>query len=83
MVDNIINAFGSSANQEQPAPQIEEARTYEINLKSGVTVVESGYLALGGYIAILESPNDSLNIKFATEAGNVDYVQRTDEIVED
>ena len=80
--DNIIRPFGGQPSAPEPA-QIETPKTYDIVLESGDVITESGYLALGGYVAILANPNDSLNIKFAAEAGKVRFVRQTDEMIDD
>lgn len=81
MTDNIIPAFGGKPSPAEA--RIQPPSTFEIVLKTGKVINETGYLALGGYVAILANPNDSLNIKFATEASNVEYVSQTDEVIED
>lgn len=80
--DNIIHPFGSKPTAPEPAKN-ETPKTYDIVLESGDVITESGYLALGGYVAILANPNDSLNIKFAAEAGKVRFVRQTDEMIDD
>ena len=80
--DNIIHPFGSKPTAPEPAKN-EPPKTYDIVLESGEVIVESGYLALGGYVAMLGKPNDPLDIKFAAEAGKVRFVRQTDEVIND
>lgn len=82
--DNITRLFAGDGPQESSSvAQVDPARTFEIHMTDGTVVTESGFLGLGPYVAVLAGPNDSLNIKFAAEAGKVNYVQQTDEVIDE
>lgn len=82
--DNITQLYAGDGPLSAPMPKDPEPWTYEVHLKDRQSpITESGYLALGAYVAILGKPNDVQDIKFATETGNVLFVYRTDEVVDD
>lgn len=81
--ENITKLFPGDGPRAAAPVQLEQPKTFDIVLETGDIITESGYLALGGYVAILANPNDSLNIKFAAEAGKVRFVRQTDEVIED
>lgn len=80
--ENIVKMFAGDGSvketRKDPDPQ-----TFEIELKDGKVFTETGYLALGAYVAILERPNDVMSITFAANPGDINYVVRTDEVVDD
>lgn len=84
MTKNIVDLNGRTIVEPKgpeikpPAPQ-----TYEIELKDGKVFTESGYLALGAYVALLERPNDAMSIKFAALPEQLNYVVKTDEVLDD
>lgn len=84
MTQNIVGLDGKALS-ETKAPEVKqpEPQTYEIELNDGRVFTEKGYLALGAYVAILERPNDAMSITFAALPGQLNYVMRTDEVVDD
>ena len=84
MTQNIVGLDGKALG-ETKAPEVKqpEPQTYEIELKDGKVFTETGYLALGAYVAVLERPNDALSITFAALPEQLNYVVKTDEVVDD
>jgi len=81
MNDSTVQLFPGDG-RTQSTVKVQPPETFDITLKSGTVIRETGYLALGHYVAVLERPNDSLSVTFATLADNVDFVQQTDEVEE-
>lgn len=81
-MNDTVQLFPGDGRAPQNTVKIQDPETFDIHLKSGNVIRETGYLALGHYVAVLERPNDSLSVVFATLADNVDFVQQTDEIEE-
>ena len=83
--DNITPLFiGGKASAAAAKPAVAGPKTYNIHLH-GDKVIENitGYLGLNGvFVCILGSPNDALDVIFYAQAGDVQYVMESDEVIE-